>query len=89
MKTNNKKGFIIPLLIGIIAILIIGGGVYIYTNKKVEAPVVQNQQNQNQQQTSTQNPSVTNNKSLVLKVNGPQELVLNQLVTWKVNAYRI
>ncbi len=87
MKTNNKKGFIIPLLIGIIAILIIGGGVYIYTNKKVEAPVVQNQQNQNQQQTSTQNPSVTNNKSLVLKVNGPQELVLNQLGTWTVNAY--
>ncbi|MGB8816256.1 MAG: hypothetical protein WCC74_03455 [Minisyncoccia bacterium] len=41
---NKQKGFVIPLLIGIIAVLIIGGGVYIYTNKKVaETPVaVQN-----------------------------------------------
>ncbi len=31
---NSQKGFAIPLLIAIIAILIIGGGVYLYTNKK-------------------------------------------------------
>lgn len=36
MKTNNQKGFIVSLFLGIIAVLIIGGGAYIYTNKKVE-----------------------------------------------------
>lgn len=41
MKNNlTQKGFIVPVLLGVIAILIIGGGVYIYKNKKVDAPVV-------------------------------------------------
>jgi hypothetical protein len=40
MKINNQKGFIVPLLIAIIAVLLIGGGVYIYSNEKVEAPIV-------------------------------------------------
>ena len=35
---NNQKGFIVPLLLAIIALLVIGGGVYIYQNKKAEAP---------------------------------------------------
>jgi len=38
MKKQNK-GFIIPVLIGIIALLAIGGGVYLYENKKAEPPV--------------------------------------------------
>lgn len=38
MKTNN--GFIVSFLLGIIILLLVGGGVYIYKNKKVEAPVV-------------------------------------------------
>ncbi|MEI8328153.1 MAG: hypothetical protein WCG02_03390 [Candidatus Taylorbacteria bacterium] len=37
---NSNKGFAVPLLIGIIVLLVIGGGVYIYTNKKVEVPAV-------------------------------------------------
>jgi len=40
MKNNSQKGFIVPVLLGIIAVLIIGGGVYFYTSKKVDAPVV-------------------------------------------------
>jgi len=35
---NHKKGFIIPLIISIIAVLTIGGGLYFYKAKKVEAP---------------------------------------------------
>lgn len=35
---NSQKGFVTPLLIGIIAILVIGGGIYIYNNKKAEKP---------------------------------------------------
>lgn len=40
MKINNQKGFIVPILVAVIAILLIGGGVYVYTNEKVEAPEV-------------------------------------------------
>ncbi|MFA6446058.1 MAG: hypothetical protein WCW14_02295 [Candidatus Paceibacterota bacterium] len=36
--TNNRRGFVISLLIAIIAVLIIGSGVYLYETKKVEAP---------------------------------------------------
>lgn len=36
----SEKGFIVPVLLGVIALLVIGGGVYFYTNKKVEAPLV-------------------------------------------------
>jgi hypothetical protein len=39
---NKQKGFVIPLIIAIIAILGIGGGVYVYTNKKVVNPPVTN-----------------------------------------------
>ena len=37
MKTN--KGFIVPLLLGVIALLVIGGGIYIYQNKKAETSI--------------------------------------------------
>lgn len=33
---NPHKGFVVPLLIGIIALLVIGGGIYIYKIKNVE-----------------------------------------------------
>lgn len=40
---NSQKGLVIPLILAILAILAIGGGVFVYQNKKVEAPaVVQN-----------------------------------------------
>jgi len=37
---NNNKGFIVPLLLGIIVLLAVGGGIYVYQNKKAEVPVV-------------------------------------------------
>ena len=44
MKNNlYSKGFIAPVFIVIIALLVIGCGVYFYKNKKVEAPVVVNE----------------------------------------------
>jgi hypothetical protein len=41
MNKNNlsQKGFIVPVIVAIIAVLIIVLGVYIYSNKKVEAPI--------------------------------------------------
>jgi hypothetical protein len=37
---NSQKGFVVPLIIAIVAILTIGGMVFVSTNKKVEAPVI-------------------------------------------------
>src|SRR3989344_3994463 len=65
---NSQKGFIVPVLIVIIALLVIGGGVYVYKNKKTEAPL-----NTGTPQTNTQTPSVVTNQT-----------ILNILVTdWK------
>ena len=36
---NNQKGFVIPIIIAVVALFAVGGGAYIYTNNKVEAPV--------------------------------------------------
>ena len=33
---NNQKGFIVPVLLAIIALLVIGSGVYVFQNKKTE-----------------------------------------------------
>ena len=38
--TNSHKGFVIPLIIAIVAVLAIGGTVYFTDHKKVEAPIV-------------------------------------------------
>lgn len=35
---NSQKGFVVPLLI-VIAVLVIGGGVYLYKSKEIEPPV--------------------------------------------------
>jgi hypothetical protein len=50
---NSQKGFIVPLLIVIIALLAIGGGVYISKNKKAEAPVLDIEAQQTNTQTDT------------------------------------
>jgi hypothetical protein len=61
---NKQKGFVVPLLIAIIALLVIGGGIYVYENKKAEVPIVPvntDIQATNQiQQNAIQNPPVTN-----------------------------
>ncbi|MCX6752632.1 MAG: hypothetical protein NTZ87_04025 [Candidatus Nomurabacteria bacterium] len=58
---NSQKGFIVPLLIAIIAVLVIGGGVYIYNNKKVGEPVLPEDTTT---QTTTQNQQQTNTRTL-------------------------
>jgi hypothetical protein len=35
---NLQKGFAIPIIIAIVALLVVGGGVYFYTSNTVEAP---------------------------------------------------
>ncbi len=68
---NSQNGFVSPILLGIIALLVIGGGVYVYKNKKEkasEANVETQQSNKNQQQTNTQTSPVAtqkNNNSVV------------------------
>ncbi len=47
---NSQKGFVVPLLLAIIAVLVVGGGVYVYKNKTDVAPL----KNQVEQQTNTQ-----------------------------------
>jgi len=51
---NSQRGFILPVILGIAAGLIICGGIFLYQNKKAEAPVEKNtetlQLNQNEQQ---------------------------------------
>lgn len=58
---NKNKGFIVPVLLGIIALLVIGGGIYIYKNEKVEAPIVpvdiETQTTTQTQQSTTKKPS--------------------------------
>ncbi len=68
---NSQKGFVVPLLIGIIALLVVGGGVYIYQNEKIEVPeVVDTTQltNQIQQQTNTQASPVS-----IQRINVPSQ----------------
>ncbi|OGI94213.1 hypothetical protein A3A03_00980 [Candidatus Nomurabacteria bacterium RIFCSPLOWO2_01_FULL_40_18] len=55
---NLQKGFVVPLLIAIIAVLVVGGGVYVYSNKKSEVPAVDvgtQQADKNQQVVNQQN----------------------------------
>ncbi len=48
---NSQKGFVVPLIIAIIVLLVISGSVYIYKNKKAEAPAVVNTQTNNSKST--------------------------------------
>jgi hypothetical protein len=59
---NSQKGFVVPLLI-IIAVLVIGGGVYLYTQNKsatIDAPVSTNVQST----TTKNNQAVTPNSNI-------------------------
>lgn len=68
---NLQKGFVVPLVIAIVAVLAIGGGVYVYKNKKSETPVVVDtkiqQSNQIQEQTKTQTPPVATKQNAFSK----------------------
>ena len=76
---NTQKGFIIPLLIAIIAVLAIGGGVYVYEQSKTtpteQQPVVNNPQTTNTTQvTTTQNNTQTTStqSNLTINVDSPK-----------------
>ncbi len=58
---KNQKGFIVPILLAIIAALIIGGGVYVYKNKKSETST--NTETQANNENPTVNTQVNNSSS--------------------------
>ncbi|MEI7709296.1 MAG: PsbP-related protein [bacterium] len=56
---NSQKGFIVPLLLAIIAVLVIGGGFYISQIKKSEAPAtVTNETQQSNLQSDTSDSKI-------------------------------
>lgn len=55
---KNQKGFIVPILLVIITLLVISGGVYIYKNKKAEVPVVEDATTQQQNSPAKNTPSL-------------------------------
>ncbi|MDO8451527.1 MAG: hypothetical protein Q7S76_01525 [bacterium] len=55
---NTQRGFVMPLLLALIAILLVGG-IYVYENKKTEAPVVVNTAEQNSQNNPSSSTSNT------------------------------
>jgi hypothetical protein len=82
MAMKNNKGFIVPVLLAIIAVLVVGGGVYVYNDKKSEAPVLpvgEEFQVTDQIQTNTQTESTngsepcTNNGSMGTRKCNPSE----------------
>ncbi len=59
---NTQKGYVVPALLGIIALLIIAFIVYIYNDKKSGSPAQETETAQTQSEASgqnTQNPTVT------------------------------
>ncbi len=58
---NLQQGFILPALLVVIALLVIGGGIYVYESKKSEIRTVidNGTQQSDQQQVNTQTPPVT------------------------------
>ena len=72
---NSRKGFIVPLLMAIIAVLVISSGVYLYKSKKTESPAVVNPNQVQQTNKGTQN---TNNPSFRCSYNS--NLFLGEVV---------
>lgn len=79
---NSHKGFIVPLLIIVIGVLLVGGGVYIYKNNTVSAPVsVQNLDNLSQASSTTNPPPVEAINACTNKVAGDTCSFLDKNVT--------
>lgn len=92
------KGFIVPLLLGIIAILVVGGGIYIYQTKKSQRSlVVQEKNDQNTSVNKTPSPTTPvvnaqNNLKIpsitLVSPNGGETYKTSKdsmLISWKVN----
>lgn len=93
---NKQRGFLVPLLITIISLLVVSGGAYVYLNQHPTIAVTDqtdaNVDTVNNVATHTQSSDVINKqievsktKKPVLKVSGPHELTLDQSGTWTVN----
>jgi len=78
---NLQKGFIVPILLASIALLVIGGGVYVYKQKKVEVAVGTTDQVQN---TNTQSEPVVNNQNTSTK-NQTIKPSINSTYDWKTH----
>ena len=63
MKNNNQKGFIVPLIIGIVAVLIIAGGVYVAYERGKPAQLMDVGNNGFLPGASTTTSSTSNNSS--------------------------
>jgi hypothetical protein len=72
---NTQRGFIVPLLIGIIVVLLIGASVYVYENKKAEVPTSPTTETQSSSPTVQTNSSQSESVSLV------------STTTWKTGDY--
>ena len=74
---NSQKGFIVPVLLVIIALLVVGGGVYVYKNKKVEVPAVVDTGTQ-PTNTNTQTPPVNT------QTKTPTPTPKDETLSWKI-----
>lgn len=94
---NQNKGFVVPVLLGIIALLVIGGGVYMYNNKKAETPLAPTDTsvqttNQIQQNAvvNTPNPSTSSNDGISTAgwktyANATYNYIIKYPSTWYIN----
>jgi len=82
---NNQRGFIVSVLLGIIALLVIGGGVYVYQNKKTEVPAVVDTEIQQPVQAQQQTNSIPadwktyKNTKYTFKFRYPPEWTINEV----------
>lgn len=85
---NLQKGFVIPLVIVIIAVLAIGAGVYVYKNSQKSTEMVPNtstnvESTSNSQQNTSTSGSV-NSVAKISKITGPTSLNNNESGTWQI-----
>jgi hypothetical protein len=66
---NQQKGFIVPLLVLIIAVLAIGGGAYVYTQNKEATQTPVSTTPTSTTTTSTHSPSASSSSTVKAKVN--------------------
>ncbi len=71
---NSQKGFIVPLLIAIIALLVAGGGAYVYLNKKTSEAPNQTSNNNNSKQTDSGVKTTNKNTTSCVPTNSGEGL---------------
>lgn len=84
----TKKGFIVPVLLGVIALIVIGSGVYFYKNEKVKkeknvnnTEIINENKNENEKTENSQNSPQPNLKTFTvgnLEFSYPDNLTLSK-----------